>query len=433
MKTKQTHMKKIQKQGRKQLLSAVLLALCCIFWLGMTANAWGIGSRGLDLSEHNGNVDFVRLKTDGIIDFAVLRLGFGTENIGTHPGRGVYNDDIYMDLKLEQFQKEATAAGLPILGYYLYAYGENAEQGLGEAEHAIKLLERIGAVKGSYVIYDVEQYQDPDEEEKIGINDAAQAFLQRVEQAGFRPMLYCSYSYYYDVMDGTRMDRYDKWIAHYMDTEKGEIINDPQTLLERGYNQYSYDKIMQVPGIKLWQYSESGIFPGSGGHVDVNVIVGDIGIAPTPNGEDPTDDGDLAQVQKTISAAMRANRYRSDGHSIIANVAPQDDLKTELEQALPGAVIEVEQKNGQQLSTGDSLHITYLGKQTQWSVSVLGDTDGSGQCNIFDVGQMVRHILKKQELSNVQLQAADINADGQVNIFDVGSVVRHIRRIKLFY
>lgn len=430
---KQYHIGIKKKNRRKRVWLTAVLSLYCLVQLGMTAHGLGKGSRGLDLSEHNSGVDFVRLKTDGIVDFAILRLGFGTENIGTHPGRGVYQDDIYMDLKLEQFQKEATQAGLPILGYYLYAYGENAEQGLGEAEHAIKLLERVGAAKGSYVVYDVEQYQDPDEEAKVGINDAAQAFLQRVEQAGYRPMLYCSYSYYYDVMDGTRMDGYDKWIAHYMDTSKGEIINDPQTLLDRGYNQYSYDRIMKVPGIKIWQYSESGIFPGSGGHVDVNVIVGDIGLSPQIDNEDPADDADLIQVQKTISEAMRANRYRSDGHSIIANVAPQDDLKTEFEQALPGAVIAMEQKNGQQLSTGDSMWIDYLGRRTQWTVSVLGDTDGNAQCNIFDVGQIVRHILKKQELSAIQLQSADINGDGQVNIFDVGSVVRHIRRIKPFY
>ncbi|MDD7267818.1 MAG: GH25 family lysozyme [Lachnospiraceae bacterium] len=437
--SKQERRKKQTRDGHRRIRlnrGALVLLIGYLSIFQFTANVfgWEAGSRGIDISEHNSNVDFVRLKADGNVNFAILRLGFGTENIGTNANRGVYNDDIYMDLKLEQYQKAATAAGFPIMGYYHYAYGQNAEQGEGEAEHAIKLLQRIGAAKDSYVIYDVEQYHPDTAEGKKGINDAAQTFLEKVEAAGYRPMLYSGYSYYYEILDEERLRRFDKWIAHYMDTAQGETVNDHEALLSRGYNAMTYRKILEIPGVKLWQYSESGVFAGSGGRVDVNVVVGNMHqlLPPQPQ---PGAEGDMTREQAlgAISQAMKDMRYRTDGSSIIANVAPQDDLKHDIERALPGATVTVTQADQNRLATGDSVNILYGGQTSDWSVAVLGDADGNAGCNIIDVGMMIRHITKKQELTSLQIQAADINDDGVINILDVGAAVRHIRKLRKFY
>lgn len=56
----------------------------------------------------------------------------------------------------------------------------------------------------------------------------------------------------------------------------------------------------------------------------------------------------------------------------------------------------------------------------------LGDVNGDGQINIFDLTQCMNHIIKKAELTGNSLQAADVNEDGQVNIFDLTRIMNHI-------
>ena len=60
-----------------------------------------IFSKGIDISEHQGSVDFNKLKASGI-DFVLLRAGYGSEN--RYPEQ--------YDAKLEEYSKKAKAEGL---------------------------------------------------------------------------------------------------------------------------------------------------------------------------------------------------------------------------------------------------------------------------------------------------------------------------------
>ena len=66
-----------------------------------------------------------------------------------------------------------------------------------------------------------------------------------------------------------------------------------------------------------------------------------------------------------------------------------------------------------------------VSSETQNDVT-LGDINGDGQINIFDLTQCMNHIIKKAELTGNSLQAADVNEDGQVNIFDLTRIMNHI-------
>lgn len=60
-----------------------------------------IFSKGIDLSEHQGTVDFAKLKSSGI-DFVLLRAGYGSAN--RYPEQ--------YDARFEEYYKKAKAAGL---------------------------------------------------------------------------------------------------------------------------------------------------------------------------------------------------------------------------------------------------------------------------------------------------------------------------------
>ena len=81
--------------------------------------------RGIDVSVHNGNIDWNRVKNDGI-GFAILRAGYGKQVS-------------QKDKKFEENYNGAKAAGIPV-GAYWYSYARNVDEARQEAEACITIL-----------------------------------------------------------------------------------------------------------------------------------------------------------------------------------------------------------------------------------------------------------------------------------------------------
>ena len=97
-------------------------------------------TRGVDISVHNGNVDFNALKAAGI-QFVLIRCGYGSDF--------TYQDDE----RFAENVRKADAAGIP-WGAYLYSYALDRDMAKSEAQHVLRLL---GGKKPAYgVWYDVE-------------------------------------------------------------------------------------------------------------------------------------------------------------------------------------------------------------------------------------------------------------------------------------
>ena len=69
-------------------------------------------AKGVDISEHNGAVDFAALTQAGV-KFAILRLGYGSDYTSQD------------DAQFAQNVRKAEAAGMP-WGAYLYSYAKDA-------------------------------------------------------------------------------------------------------------------------------------------------------------------------------------------------------------------------------------------------------------------------------------------------------------------
>lgn len=85
----------------------------------------GEDMKGIDVSVHNGDIDWGKVKADGI-DFAIIRAGFGRL-------------EKQKDEKFEQNYAGAKAAGIPI-GAYWYSYAMTPEEAELEADVFLSVI-----------------------------------------------------------------------------------------------------------------------------------------------------------------------------------------------------------------------------------------------------------------------------------------------------
>ena len=174
--------------------------------------------RGVDISEHNGPVDFGALKDK--IDFAVLRCGYG--------GDYDYQDD-------ERFSENAAAcakAGIPY-GVYLYSYAKNTDMAKSEAKHTLRLLR--GREPQFGIWYDIEDGTLPYNDTLPAI---CQTYCEAVLSAGFPCVgLYASVSVMERYLSVSQLKPYEKWVAQWNPT-------------------------CDYPDPGMWQYTDSGTLNG---------------------------------------------------------------------------------------------------------------------------------------------------------------------------
>ncbi|HHD2882938.1 TPA: GH25 family lysozyme, partial [Clostridium perfringens] len=92
--------------------------------------------KGIDVSEHQGRIDWERVK--GNIDFAILRAGYGRNNIDKQFIRNI---------------EECNRLCIPV-GIYWFSYAWNTEMARNEARY---VLEAIKGYRVDYPIsYDLE-------------------------------------------------------------------------------------------------------------------------------------------------------------------------------------------------------------------------------------------------------------------------------------
>ena len=214
------------------------------------------GSYGVDVSEHNRGVDFATLKTQNN-KFAIIRLGYGAAD-----------NESQRDKLLVENVKKAKDSGTPILAFYHYSYSKTIAQANEEANQAIRHLKQVNANPGTYIVYDIEQYGRNAVTDDL--NEIITTFFNKIESAGYKPMLYTGYNFYYENLNSEKMKKYDKWIAHYGATQP---TNNENELLRSDPN--LRNKIISIPNAKIWQFSSTSQWNGYAGNLDKNVLLMD--------------------------------------------------------------------------------------------------------------------------------------------------------------
>lgn len=160
---------------------------------------------GVDISEHNKEIDFYALKEQGI-QFVILRIGW----------RGYYNPTINIDSYFEENYLKAKMAGLKI-GVYFFSQAISVYEAREEANFVIENLD--DKIIDFYVAYDCESINDPIArtntltKEQATVN--ANTFLYLIQEAGYQPILYTNTSWISKKYKYSLLQKYPIWYAYY--------------------------------------------------------------------------------------------------------------------------------------------------------------------------------------------------------------------------
>ena len=192
---------------------------------------------GIDVSEHQYDIDWEKVAADGI-DFAMIRVGY----------RGSTAGQIYTDEYFEKNIAGATAAGLKV-GVYFYSQAINAEEA---AEEAAFVLNAIRPYKVTFpVVFDWEIVGGSDARtytvSRVVLCESAKTFCSAVEDAGYDAMIYFTQYLGYRKYILRQLSDYEFWYAEY--EAKPRIV-------------FNFD---------MWQYSSTGSVNGIDGDVDLNI------------------------------------------------------------------------------------------------------------------------------------------------------------------
>lgn len=198
---------------------------------------------GIDVSYHQRAIDFQQVKEAGY-EFVILRLGYrGYGSAG----------NICEDERFAEYVRGAQAAGLDI-GVYFFSQAINEAEAVEEAEFCLQQLNRVGLTPDALtmpVVYDPESILDDEARtdhvtgEQFTANSVA--FCERIQEAGYEPMIYANMKWEAFLLDLSELEAYPFWYA-------------------------DYEPIPQTPyAFTMWQYSNTASVPGVNGACDVDI------------------------------------------------------------------------------------------------------------------------------------------------------------------
>lgn len=194
----------------------------------------GQKSMGIDVSAHQGVIDWSQVKNSGV-DFAMIRVGF----------RGQTQGSIFEDKYFKSNVAGAIKNGVKV-GIYFYSTAISEEEALEEAAWVVN---KIAPYNITYpVVYDFEDFGRYRCVEVDGNKATKNAliFLNYVRSAGYEPMMYANKN---DITRKMSRNSFNCkfWLAHYTEN----------TDYKGSFN--------------MWQYTSNGSVPGIKGRVDMDI------------------------------------------------------------------------------------------------------------------------------------------------------------------
>lgn len=192
----------------------------------------------IDISEHNGNIDFAKLRKAGI-DSVIIRIGW----IGN-------KENHTLDKRFEEYYTKAIYYGFKI-GFYVYSYCISPATVLQGAEWVKRQL------NGKYI--DLPVFIDLEDKTikhcgKEELTQHATVFCNYLLKSGIKQVgVYASLDWFKNLLDINKLLDYKIWLAEWT-TKKTHSFK------------YKVD---------LWQYTSNGRIDGINSRVDMNYCMCD--------------------------------------------------------------------------------------------------------------------------------------------------------------
>ena len=198
----------------------------------------GTARTGIDVSSHQGEIDWEAVAADGI-EFAMVRVGY----------RGIVDGLIEEDAAARTNIEGALAAGLDV-GVYFFSQALTTQEAAREAAFVISFIEPYDI--SMPVVFDWEHVENSAARtagvtDRALLTDCARTFLEAVEAAGYASMIYFNRYQSQDLFDLRVLRDHSFWLALY---------DSPMT--------FSYR-------IRMWQYTDKAEVAGITEKVDLNL------------------------------------------------------------------------------------------------------------------------------------------------------------------
>lgn len=195
----------------------------------------GSGTMGIDVSKHNGNIDWNAVKNSGV-SFVIIRCGY----------RGSATGVLVEDPMFRSNIKGAKAAGLKV-GVYFFCQAVSEAEAVEEASMAVSLVSGYGL--DMPIFLDVESAGGRgDQISKETRTAVCKAFCQTVQNSGYSAGIYANKTWFNEKINVSSLTSYKIWLAQYASAPT--------------YTTTRYD---------MWQYSSKGRISGISGNVDLDI------------------------------------------------------------------------------------------------------------------------------------------------------------------
>ncbi len=187
---------------------------------------------GVDVSEHQGYIDWDKVAESDEIDYAIIRAGYGKMS---------YQKDLRFDDNMKGISKTDLDYGI-----YWFSYAQSVEDAIAEAETCYEIIKDYDGY--NYPIYfDIELASQRDWLTTAQVSAMAEAFCSYLQERGYYAGIYSYSSFLQTKFYKSTLEKYDVWVA------------------ETG------DKITWYTGdYTMWQYSWTGTVSGISTVVDMN-------------------------------------------------------------------------------------------------------------------------------------------------------------------
>ena len=187
---------------------------------------------GLDISKYQGDIDFDTIKSEGV-SFVIIIVGTEKKDTG----------EFVLDPKFKQNIEGAIESGIDV-GIYFYSYAKTKNEAIEDARWVIDQIKDYKITMP--VAFDWEDWTDFNSYNVSfkELTNIAYAYLNELNKKGYDTFLYSSKTYLQNIWTN---EKYDTWLAHYI------------------------DKTTYTGKYKMWQLCSDGVIDGINGYVDIDI------------------------------------------------------------------------------------------------------------------------------------------------------------------
>ena len=234
--------------------------------------------KGIDVSEFQTNVNWNKVKQDGI-KFAIIRCGYGMDYTSQD------------DAEFARNIKECERLNIPF-GIYSMSYANTVEKARSEAQHILRLTKGHNPELGLW--YDVEDNNTSGSVSKETLTNIINTFCNTIKNAGYKVGIYASLNWLDNKIEKQIKENYSIWVAQYN-------------------NECQYEG-----KYVLWQYTSTGKVDGISGKVDMNYLYDESLL--DNNEEEPVVEDEETKRTKELQIAL--NKDFNSGLEVDGMIGP---------------------------------------------------------------------------------------------------------------